>query len=118
MNKLEYQKYLKSTHWKKFKREFFKRFEKVCRKCNSKDRIQLHHISYENLWCEQFLDVIPLCENCHAIRHNKKPKKKRKHKVNTEYYTLKKKMKKKKMAVIELHSKYCSRPPAEYLPSV
>ncbi len=71
MTKKEYKEYLKSNHWKEFKRDFFKRFDRVCQNCGGKEKIQLHHKTYLRLWCEEFTDVIALCRFCHAKAHNK-----------------------------------------------
>lgn len=71
MNKKEYKEYLKSEHWKCFKKDYFKRFDKLCFECGCKNKVSLHHKNYLRLWCEKFTDVVALCRFCHARRHGK-----------------------------------------------
>lgn len=64
-----YKHYLKSLHWKEFRKDYFKRYDRVCSVCGSKNQVQLHHKTYSKLWHEEFTDVVALCKICHSIEH-------------------------------------------------
>ena len=67
-----YKKYLSSGRWIRLKEQFLLP-NSECRACGSKDRLTLHHKSYENLGKETELDFIILCQRCHRrIHFNKK----------------------------------------------
>lgn len=72
MNKQQYKEYLSSEHWKKFRKETYSK-RKMCQKCTSKKNLNIHHITYVNLWKETQEDVLVLCNECH-FRGHKKPK--------------------------------------------
>lgn len=62
--------YLKSSEWK-HKRELIMDFYNwKCQRCNN-DAIDLHHLTYDNIFKEKFEDLIPLCRSCHEKEHNK-----------------------------------------------
>lgn len=63
-----YANYLKSTHWKDFKKKYAKSNPTTCLVCG-RGRAQLHHISYANLNRETFDDVTPLCAAHHRKVH-------------------------------------------------
>jgi hypothetical protein len=58
----KYQKYLKSEHWKQFRKRFFKQklYRKTCVVCGKRN-VDLHHRTYCRLYKEKLTDVIPLC---------------------------------------------------------
>lgn len=72
-----YKDYLKSEHWKDFKKRYQESGRKMrCAVCEG-GPIQLHHHTYDNLGKEELSDVTPLCgphhEEVHALlkRDNK-----------------------------------------------
>lgn len=69
MDKQEYEKYLKSKHWKTKKKEYkaSNRIKK-CLVCGNKKYV-LHHKNYENLYNESLDDLLPLCEDHHNRLH-------------------------------------------------
>ena len=69
--KKEYYDYLDSDKWKSIKSRLFILLGKYCERCGSKERIQVHHITYERLFNERFDDLEILCENCHKKEHGK-----------------------------------------------
>ena len=71
MNKQQYKEYLNSEHWKKFRKETYSK-RKRCQKCSSKKKLNIHHITYVNIWKETQDDVLVLCNECH-FRGHKKP---------------------------------------------
>ena len=69
MNKDEYIEYLKSEHWKSFKKRYKKaKSPQFCLGCGNK-RIQLHHRTYARLGKERYEDIFPLCGKCHIKLH-------------------------------------------------
>lgn len=71
MNKLQYQQYLNSTHWRDFRRQVYSK-RKCCQKCTAKKNLNIHHITYKNLGKETQDDVLVLCNDCHFRGHRKK----------------------------------------------
>lgn len=58
--------YLKSEHWKKIKDlAWDKKRRRECLACGAKKKLQLHHLSYENIHLVTLEDLIHLCEDCH-----------------------------------------------------
>jgi len=72
---MKYQEYLKSERWNTLS-ELAKIFaDKKCQLCNSTERIETHHRSYENIESEvEFFDLIVLCHECHEKYHDELPK--------------------------------------------
>jgi hypothetical protein len=65
-----YEAYLNSNHWIDFKKRYAAAgLSMVCAVCNITP-VQLHHITYERLGCEEFIDVIPLCRTHHNALHD------------------------------------------------
>ena len=67
-NKITYQDYLQTEHWKSFRERILKKYKK-CFICGRKDNLQVHHLTYVNLWKEEDKDVIVLCGSCHQKVH-------------------------------------------------
>lgn len=86
MTKDEYQKYLRSAHWLRFRAKV-RKHKKSCKNCGSKKNLHVHHVSYARLGNERFSDVMMLCAICHTAHHQgtitayKEPKKKKIKKV-------------------------------------
>lgn len=71
MDKEEYRDiYLKSEHWITLRDALYKEVSHKCEKCSRSDRgLNVHHLSYENLWNELREDLIVVCCFCHAEYH-------------------------------------------------
>lgn len=71
-NKIEYIKkyndYLKTTHWKQFRKNYWKIERKICYCCGEEAK-DLHHFDYKKMWKEKNSDIIPLCRKCHNEIH-------------------------------------------------
>ncbi len=65
----DYQKYLKSDHWKKVRVERLKIDGDKCLVCMSKFCLNVHHVNYKNIGAEQMEDLRTLCEPCHKKAH-------------------------------------------------
>lgn len=63
-----YTDYLKSDHWEKFRKDYWKSHKKTCC-CCKKAALDLHHLTYKHLGKEKKTDVVALCRNCHDKVH-------------------------------------------------
>jgi hypothetical protein len=64
-----YADYLKSDHWKAFRKRYMKSGRpRLCLACGH-GRIQLHHLTYNRIGNERLEDLIPLCGDCHRKVH-------------------------------------------------
>lgn len=71
-----------SEKWVEIKNKLFAERGKVCERCRSTERIQVHHLHYDNLFNEQLEDLMVLCVNCHRKEHGLRPARKRKKKTH------------------------------------
>ena len=74
----EYKKYLDSPEWKKLSMAILNRDKWKCVKCGVRRRykgvetyLQVHHLTYENIFHEKLEDLTTLCKSCHDASHNK-----------------------------------------------
>ncbi len=65
----EYRHYLRSNAWAIRKNAYYRLFNRQCAACGSWKRIQLHHVSYDQLGHEPDQDLVPLCYRCHRNAH-------------------------------------------------
>jgi 5-methylcytosine-specific restriction endonuclease McrA len=79
----EYKKYLLSDEWAQLKIDLFNYRGKKCEKCGSKTKICVHHKTYDNIFKEEYSDLIILCKICHEKTHQiiKQRGKKKNHKI-------------------------------------
>jgi hypothetical protein len=69
-----YSRYLKSHTWEQRRQGALKRAEGKCQLCPATTRLQVHHVTYDRVGCEQIEDLRVLCEPCHKeIHRNGKP---------------------------------------------
>lgn len=68
--------FLKSRYWEIVRNKVLRRDRKRCRKCKSKDYLQVHHKHYANHFREHsnLKDLITLCKCCHEKEHSDKLK--------------------------------------------
>lgn len=50
----------KRKRWKRLAQSFFR-----CEACDSKDRVEVHHLTYERIFNEDMADLLPLCSIHH-----------------------------------------------------
>lgn len=65
---MEYREYLGSEEWKKKRGEKLKN-KKNCSICWSCDNIDIHHLTYKNIFNEPTTDLRRLCRSCHQLTH-------------------------------------------------
>lgn len=73
LQSMPYQDYLKTEHWREFRKYALKRVGYRCQLCNKNGKLHVHHRTYERRGCEEIGDVTVLCENCHGKHHDVLP---------------------------------------------
>jgi 5-methylcytosine-specific restriction endonuclease McrA len=66
---LTYREYLKTDGWKRRRAKAIRRAKGRCEICKTKNRIQVHHLTYARLGKESPNDLQVLCDNCHRNAH-------------------------------------------------
>lgn len=69
--RINYNKYLESDHWKEIRKVILDRDDNKCQLCSSKERLEVHHNTYDNVGDEKLTDLITLCKYCHSNFHGK-----------------------------------------------
>ena len=68
----DYDRYLHSPHWQETKQKRLDLDDHKCVFCKSTEKLNVHHLTYENLNNEDVLhDLVTLCEKCHKELHEK-----------------------------------------------
>jgi len=70
--RLRYKHYLKSDKWQHKRFLVLQRDGFKCRRCGSKNQLNVHHLTYANVFNEPLCDLITLCRKCHKQEHHKK----------------------------------------------
>jgi len=83
MNK--YNKYLKSEQWLIIRKEIIFQRGEMCELCKSKSELQVHHLTYKNVFNEKAKDLQVLCSDCHEKEHDNKKKQKKRSRKKTRY---------------------------------
>jgi len=68
---MPYSEYLLTDHWKKKSYNCKQKVGFKCQKCNSKENLVAHHLTYEHCGEEWGKDLICICDECHKKEHNK-----------------------------------------------
>jgi 5-methylcytosine-specific restriction endonuclease McrA len=68
----DYHRYIQSDAWRKRADECKRRAGYRCQLCNSPDRLEAHHRTYERLGREEPGDLTCLCHRCHQEYHSRK----------------------------------------------
>ena len=68
--KRKYKKYLLSDEWAQLKIDLFDHRGRECERCGSDKYLQVHHLSYKNIFNEEPEDLEILCKSCHKKEHN------------------------------------------------
>lgn len=71
MNKREYQDYVRyNANWKSVRRKKH-HLQHTCQCCGSRETLDIHHKTYENLGHEKLSDLQVLCRECHYVWHER-----------------------------------------------
>lgn len=74
MSQVDYESYLLSPEWRERRAERIRFAAGKCEVCCSRDRLEVHHRTYERLGAELMTDLLVLCDDCHGRFHDKLPK--------------------------------------------
>jgi len=66
---IPYSQYLFTKHWIVVRRLALERANHRCSICESTHSLQVHHLTYDNLWHEYANDLTVLCDSCHTMLH-------------------------------------------------
>lgn len=67
-----YRDYIQSERWRAVRQRYWdSKMPKDCYVCGTAQHagMHLHHRSYKNFGNERLMDLVPLCEPCHAAVH-------------------------------------------------
>jgi 5-methylcytosine-specific restriction endonuclease McrA len=64
-----YKMYLRSDKWHEFRIEALRYYFNRCCFCGNTEKLNVHHINYDNLYKEELKDVTVLCWKCHSRHH-------------------------------------------------
>lgn len=73
-NRKIYNKYLKSSKWRSFRKKIIEDRNYQCQRCRNKfgtKSLQIHHITYQQIFNETPEDVLLLCKGCHKKEHGR-----------------------------------------------
>lgn len=71
---MPYSDYLQTPEWKRRRSLALERANHKCQLCGKKNRLEVHHNSYEHLGNEHDLDLVVLCARCHSHHHGHLPR--------------------------------------------
>lgn len=69
----EYGKYLRSAHWRAFRKLAITAAQGKCKRCGSQEQLNVHHRHYRSLGREVLEDVEVYCDSCHKAEHQLEP---------------------------------------------
>ncbi len=82
--RVNYEKYLQSTLWFNKRNESKARANYRCQLCNSPERLEVHHRTYERLGNELPEDLTVLCNDCHKAHSRRQQRLKNKGKIRSK----------------------------------
>ena len=68
-HKKKYYDYLASAEWAEIRNDLFTNRGRKCEYCGSTHRLQIHHLTYVNVFKEEPEDLVILCAACHKAEH-------------------------------------------------
>lgn len=92
-----YHAYLRSYEWRMKRVKIITRDNGRCRLCGSKTNLQIHHLTYKNIFKEKDKDLITLCVDCHKYVETLKESDWKKYNETIESISKHRKKKRKKM---------------------
>lgn len=66
-------RYLLTPEWREKREQRMELDSYRCFRCQSEDRLNVHHITYERLGRERMSDLVTLCWSCHRKEHGHDP---------------------------------------------
>jgi hypothetical protein len=68
----KYSAYLKTPEWRAIRARVLRRAGDRCEGCGASNATQVHHLTYDHLFCEFLFELVALCEACHDRLHEAK----------------------------------------------
>lgn len=65
-----YQRYIKSTAWRRKRCQVLIRCGSICERCGEWPVVNVHHLTYARLGDERLEDLLGVCFNCHKELHS------------------------------------------------
>jgi len=69
LHKTQYALYLRSPEWQHKRQLVLNRDGRKCQVCESREKLEVHHLTYARKYNESLYDLVTLCETCHEIAH-------------------------------------------------
>lgn len=66
-----YKYYLRTEHWKRTRRKRIEMDGFKCSSCGSPINLNVHHVTYDRIGCEDMEDLVTFCQTCHGRLHGK-----------------------------------------------
>jgi len=66
---MAYKDYLKTEHWQELRKAKHKKKHRKCAICGNKNKLDVHHLSYKNIYDIKTEDLRVLCRGCHSLLH-------------------------------------------------
>jgi len=60
-----YNAYMRSDEWRQVRQAALARAQQQCQECGERNRLEVHHLTYERLGRERPNDLRVLCDSCH-----------------------------------------------------
>lgn len=68
---MPYREYLATPEWAEKRKQALARAGHRCQLCNGRERLEVHHRTYDRRGAERPDDLVTLCRSCHARHHGK-----------------------------------------------
>ena len=67
-----YENYIHSSKWRRRRARALMLGNYQCAKCGARNKLQVHHLSYQHLGNELDCELMVLCHSCHQRVHGRK----------------------------------------------
>ena len=68
----KYENYIHSSKWRRRRARALMLGNYKCAKCGARNKLQVHHLSYQHLGDELDYELMVLCHSCHQKVHGRK----------------------------------------------
>jgi hypothetical protein len=70
VSRANYEAYISSDQWRAVRLIRLRKDGNTCQGCGARERLHVHHRTYERFTCERISDLVTVCESCHALIHD------------------------------------------------
>jgi 5-methylcytosine-specific restriction endonuclease McrA len=75
--KEQYKRYLNSPKWRQKREDALEFHGRACGLCGGQQNLEVHHLTYINLYKETMADLRIVCRSCHHRIHKQRPSRKK-----------------------------------------